>query len=65
MALPDHLIDKRIVQRSLASGKLDAEQYKQMLESLPDLSSQVAAEAAEDDGAPQPPSPGGAGPGGV
>jgi hypothetical protein len=37
MATDELLVDKRIVDRNLASGKLDQADYKARLEALPDL----------------------------
>jgi hypothetical protein len=42
MTLDAFLIDKRVVERHITSGKVDAALYQKQLEALPDLSSQVA-----------------------
>ena len=39
--LNELLIDKRIVQRHIKSGKVDAGEYRRMLDALPDLSSNL------------------------
>lgn len=41
MTLKDLLIDKRIVQRNIEQGKLDAAEYQKLLEALPDLTDKV------------------------
>jgi hypothetical protein len=41
MTLDNILIDKRVVQRNIERGKVDAAEYADMLRSLPDLSSNV------------------------
>jgi hypothetical protein len=52
MTLHNLLIDKRIVQRNIEQGKLDAGEYQRVLDALPDLSDKVwrkpAAPAAEE-----------------
>ena len=63
MTLDDFLIDKRIVHRNIKNGKVDASQYRSMLEMLPDLSgslwrrpdaSESAVSAAMDAGSLRP-----------
>jgi len=39
--MDEHLIDKRILERQIKRGKLDATAYRRTLESLPDRSEQV------------------------
>jgi hypothetical protein len=39
--LNDLLIDKRIVQRHIKQGKVDAAEFRRMLEALPDLSAKL------------------------
>jgi hypothetical protein len=39
MSYPEFLIDKRVVQRNIAKGIVDAKEYKKLLEALPDVSS--------------------------
>jgi hypothetical protein len=42
MAVSEHLIDKRVVERSLSKNKLDRAEYDAYLEALPDLSHNIA-----------------------
>ena len=59
MTIEDHLIDKRVVQRNIRNGKVDAAQFEQLLRTLPDLSDSVwrsegagsAVAASNEDGA--------------
>lgn len=37
----DLLIDKRIIERNIKKGRLDAAEYRRMLEGLPDLQGRV------------------------
>ena len=39
--LNDHLIDKRIVERNIKKGRVDAADYRRTLSALPDLSSKL------------------------
>src|SRR5947207_166461 len=39
--LPDELIDKRIVERNIERGRLDAAEYRRMLAELPDVSGKI------------------------
>jgi hypothetical protein len=39
--LNDLLIDKRIVQRHIEQGKVDAAEFRRMLDALPDLSGKI------------------------
>ena len=50
MATDDHLIDKRIVKRSLASGKVEQYELDELLANLPDVSANILGpEGSEDD----------------
>ena len=51
MATDELLVDKRIVDRNLSSGKLDQAEYKARLEALPDLANNV--HRPEDDAEPE------------
>jgi hypothetical protein len=42
MAISPSLIDKRVVQRSIKKGLLEPEQYRRILDELPDLSQNIA-----------------------
>ena len=39
------MIDKRVIERQIRKGKLDASAYKRTLEALPDVSDRVARDA--------------------
>ena len=39
--LNDSLIDKRIVERNISKGRVDASEYRRTLDGLPDLSTRV------------------------
>jgi hypothetical protein len=52
MAYSNQLIDKRVVERNIAKGLVDPEEYKKSLEALPDREAQAVAvsyEASMDD----------------
>ncbi|UJR78556.1 hypothetical protein [Sandaracinus amylolyticus] len=49
MAYKDFLIDKRILQRNIDKGLVDAKQYDKLLTSLPDRAENAATAALEDD----------------
>lgn len=53
MTLDHFLIDKRVVERNLKNGKIDAAHYQKQLDGLPDLSGAVVRHS--DDPAPQTP----------
>jgi hypothetical protein len=55
MTLDPFLVDKRVVDRNIKNGKLDAGQYRKLLETLPDLSGSVSRQAG--DAASQAPAP--------
>jgi len=52
MTLQDLLIDKRIVQRNIEHGKLDAAEYQRLLDALPDLSDRVWRKPIQTEEAP-------------
>jgi len=59
MSLDEKLIDKRVVERSIKRGRVDAQEYRRALETLPDLSDRVvrvddASEAASGGSAARP-----------
>ncbi len=41
MAIDEFMVDKRIVDRNMTSGKLNRAEYKARLDALPDLADQV------------------------
>jgi hypothetical protein len=41
MLIKQHLLDKRVVERALKKGLLDAGQYQRTIEQLPDASSNI------------------------
>ena len=41
MHIKEQLVDKRVVQRALREGRLDAKAYRDMLDKLPDLRDKV------------------------
>ncbi|AKF08944.1 hypothetical protein [Sandaracinus amylolyticus] len=49
MAYKDFLIDKRILQRNIDKGLVDAKQYDKLLTSLPDRADNAATAAVEDE----------------
>ncbi|MFI5306044.1 MAG: hypothetical protein ACHQ53_01750 [Polyangiales bacterium] len=53
MTLDQFLIDKRVVERNIKSGKVDGAQYQKQLDGLPDLSGAVVRHS--EDPAPQTP----------
>ena len=40
--MEEHVIDKRVIERQIRKGKLDAQAYRRTLEALPDVSDRVA-----------------------
>jgi len=54
MVLDEKLIDKRVVARSIEQGRVDADEFRRMLQELPDLSDQVGRAAEQD---PEPATP--------
>jgi hypothetical protein len=40
--MDEHLIDKRVIQKHITKGKVDAKAYDRLLAALPDLSDRVA-----------------------
>jgi hypothetical protein len=58
MTLDPKLVDKRVVTRNLDRGRLEAKQFDEWLEALPDLAGQVwQGEEDEPAGAPETPTP--------
>jgi len=53
--LNDLLIDKRIVQRHIKQGKVDAAEFRRMLDALPDLSTRLWRRELEPAAPPPPP----------
>ncbi len=54
MTLDDFLVDKRTIERNIKDGRVDAADYKRMLDALPDRSSSIwrkpiVSEAASED----------------
>lgn len=49
MAYKDFLIDKRILQRNIDKGVVDAKQFDKLLTSLPDRAENAATAAVEAD----------------
>lgn len=49
MAYPDFLIDKRVLQRNIDKGIVDATQHETRLASLPDRTDNVAPVVVEDE----------------
>lgn len=51
MSYPEFLIDKRVVQRNIAKGIVDAKEYEKALTKLPDVQGnvEVASLDAQDD----------------
>ena len=47
MGIDSKVVDKRIVQRALAQGKIDAAEYRAWLEALPDRSDRLLAPGGE------------------
>lgn len=45
--MDEHLIDKRVIERQIRKGKLDAKEHRKTLASLPDSSDRVARSAPE------------------
>jgi hypothetical protein len=54
MVLDEKLVDKRVVARSIKQGRVDADEFRRMLQELPDLSDQVGRAAEQD---PEPAAP--------
>ena len=53
MAIEQHLVDKRVIRRNLAQGKVDPNEYRQWLEALPDRSDRLSSrESDRPSGAP-------------
>ncbi len=49
MAIPDFLIDKRVLQRNIDKSVVEVGQYEKLLTSLPDRADNVALAATEED----------------
>ncbi|MCZ7680841.1 MAG: hypothetical protein M5U28_19515 [Sandaracinaceae bacterium] len=49
MSYPEFLIDKRVVQRNIAKGIVDAKEYEKALAKLPDVQDNVEVAPLEDD----------------
>ncbi|MBN1654987.1 MAG: hypothetical protein JXA30_14555 [Deltaproteobacteria bacterium] len=56
MNLPEKLIDKRVVGRNLKKGRLSSEDYRRLLNELPDRSDNIfkSEETEQEDGVPRP-----------
>jgi hypothetical protein len=52
--MDEHLIDKRILEREIKRGKLDASEYRRLLERLPDRSDMAQRVELEPEPRPQP-----------